>query len=155
MIKSVFKEIVIILLLCVAILLILGVLFYDFIPSNKAIPSKIAYETPENIENEITEEIMESNKTVVTYEITDVDLNVYRQSDSYDPGKKDPFSMQPEEANSQTTNSTQNNGSQGSTGNTNTNLNINTNNDNEEEEVVNTNTNSNSTGTFFEDDGRK
>ena len=43
MVKSIIKEIIIMLLLCVAILLILGVLFYDYIPSNKVVPGKIAY----------------------------------------------------------------------------------------------------------------
>ena len=56
MVKSIIKEIIIMLLLCVAILLILGVLFYDYIPSNKVVPSKIAYSTPENIQEEIEEE---------------------------------------------------------------------------------------------------
>ena len=42
MLKSVFKEIFIMLLLCVAIVLILGVLFYNYIPTNKTIPNKLA-----------------------------------------------------------------------------------------------------------------
>ena len=56
MVKSIIKEIIIMLLLCVAILLILGVLFYDYIPSNKVVPGKIAYSTPENIQEEVNEE---------------------------------------------------------------------------------------------------
>ena len=48
MVKSVLKEICIMLLLCIAIVLILGVLFYDSIPSNKIVPEKLsAYETPQ------------------------------------------------------------------------------------------------------------
>ena len=42
MVKSVFKEICIMLLLCIAIVLILGVIFYDSIPSNKAVPNKLS-----------------------------------------------------------------------------------------------------------------
>ena len=49
MIKTVFKEIIIILLLCLAILLILSVLFYDYNPISKVVPNKIAYTVPENI----------------------------------------------------------------------------------------------------------
>jgi uncharacterized SAM-binding protein YcdF (DUF218 family) len=41
MFKSVIKEILIMLLLCVAIVLILGVIFYNYIPTNKAIPNKL------------------------------------------------------------------------------------------------------------------
>ena len=42
MFKSVIKEILIMLLLCVAIVLILGVIFYNYIPTNKVIPNKLA-----------------------------------------------------------------------------------------------------------------
>ena len=135
MVKSIIKEIIIMLLLCVAILLILGVLFYDYIPSNKVVPGKIAYSTPENIQEEVNEEVIEANKTKITYEVTDADLNIYKQSNSYVPGKRDPFSME----------STQTTGN--STGGPN----------NNNEEIVETNTNSdpNSTGTFFNETGKK
>lgn len=135
MVKSIIKEIIIMLLLCVAILLILGVLFYDYIPSNKVVPGKIAYSTPENIKEEVNEEVIEANKTKITYEVTDADLNIYKQSNSYVPGKRDPFSME----------STQTTGN--STGGTTSN----------NEEIVETNTNSdpNSTGTFFNETGKK
>ena len=49
MVKSAIKEIFIILLLSIAILLILGILFYDYIPINRVIPQKEAYVTPENV----------------------------------------------------------------------------------------------------------
>ena len=135
MVKSIIKEIIIMLLLCVAILLILGVLFYDYIPSNKVVPGKIAYSTPENIQEEVNEEVIEANKTKITYEVTDADLNIYKQSNSYVPGKRDPFSME----------STQTTGN--STGGT----------TNNNEEIVETNTKSdpNSTGTFFNETGKK
>ena len=93
MVKSIIKEIIIMLLLCVAILLILGVLFYDYIPSNKVVPGKIAYSTPENIQEEVNEEVIEANKTKITYEVTDADLNIYKQSNSYVPGKRDPWNL--------------------------------------------------------------
>ena len=135
MVKSIIKEIIIMLLLCVAILLILGVLFYDYIPSNKVVPSKIAYSTPENIQEEIEEEVIEANKTKITYEVTDADLNIYKQSNSYVPGKRDPFSVEE-------TQPTEN-----ATGGTATN--------NEETVETNTNSDPNSTGTFFNDTGKK
>ena len=59
MIKSVFKEVSIMLLICLAIVLVLGVIFYDYIPNNKVVPSKIAYETPQNVKEEIEVEIKE------------------------------------------------------------------------------------------------
>ena len=54
MLKSVGKEIVIILLLSVAIILILGILFYDYIPINRVVPPREEYATPDNIKNEIS-----------------------------------------------------------------------------------------------------
>lgn len=93
MIKSVIKEIVIILLLSITIVLLLGILFYEYIPINKVIPEKEAYITPEEVKNEIEEEIIESEKVEVTYEVTDSDLNIYKQSGSYLAGKSDPFAL--------------------------------------------------------------
>lgn len=137
MAKSIIKEIIIMLLLCVAILLILGVLFYDYIPSNKVVPSKIAYSTPENIQEEVNQEVIEANKTKITYEVTDADLNIYKQSNSYVPGKRDPFSMESTQAQDNTTGGTTNTGNTASGGET------------------NTNSDPNSTGTFFNETGKK
>lgn len=64
MAKSIFKEILIILLACVAIVLIMAVIFYNYIPTNKVIPAKVtAYQTPENVEAEIVEDTIESYNT--------------------------------------------------------------------------------------------
>lgn len=138
MLKSVIKEIFIILLLSIAILLILGILFYDYIPINKVVPEKEAYETPKNVENEISETIAETEKIEVTYEVTDSDLNIYKQSGSYTEGKANPFSLENETSNSGT--------SEG--GNDNNNQNTNENNEP-------SNIDENSTGTFFNEEGIK
>ena len=51
--KSITKEIFIILLLCIAICLIFGVIFYDYIPTNKVVPSTVeAYKTSNTIKDE-------------------------------------------------------------------------------------------------------
>ncbi len=137
-IKSIFKEICIMILLCVAIVLVLGVIFYDSIPSNKVVPNKLkAYATPENVVTEINEEITEANKVEVTYEIKGSDLTLYKQTHSYTPGKPDPFSA------STSTNTSKPSG--GSANNTNKN-NVGGN---------ATNTDPNSTGTFFNNTGHK
>lgn len=136
MIKSIIKEAFIMLLLCIAILLILGILFYDYIPTNKVIPEKEAYSTPNDVKEEINEQITEIEKTVISYEITDSDLNIYKKSSDYKPGKPDPFSL------SETTSGSSN--SENTTGNSN--------NTNQEK---NETTNANSTGTFFNDEGIK
>ena len=64
--KSVLKEIIIILLLCCAICLILGVVFYDYIPTNKVIPSTVEpYTTSNTIKEEINQEITEFQKQTI------------------------------------------------------------------------------------------
>lgn len=95
MIKTILKETIIILLICIAILLILGVVFYDYNPLNKILPNKVAYSTPEEIKKEIQEEevkdILESEYNVV-YSIDSTDMNIYRKENSYVAGKLNPFS---------------------------------------------------------------
>lgn len=144
MAKSILKEIFIILLLCIAILLILGILFYDYIPINRVIPEREAYTTPDNIVQELSESITETEKVEVTYEVTDADLNIYKQSSSYTEGKANPFAPYDEPENAQTNN----NSNESSNNNTNGDA---TNNGSKNEETVD----ENSTGTFFDDEGIK
>ena len=57
--KNIIKELIIFLLLVLAIILILGVLLYEYVPTNKIIPEKVSYTTPENIKSELqTDEIL-------------------------------------------------------------------------------------------------
>lgn len=136
MLKSVIKEVFIILLLSIAILLVLGILFYDYIPTNRVVPTKKAYSTPEEVKNEIEEEVTETEKIEVSYEVTDADLNIYKQTGSYTEGKANPFALE------STTND--------ENGNTNTNDNHKDDNNNNSDTV-----DKNSTGTFFNDEGIK
>ena len=94
------------------------------------VPVKEAYETPNNVKEEINEQITEIEKTEISYEVTEKDLKLYKQTSSYKPGKPDPFA----ELTSETANTTGNNTDTNTTGNTN-----------------NSGTNS-STNTFFNDE---
>lgn len=176
MIKSMLKEICIMLLLCVAIVLVLGVVFYDYIPTNKAIPNKLAnYKTPVNVQAVIQEQIAQMEKENVTYTITGADLDLYKQTNSYVSGKPDPFSASTEvTGNNTNNNNTNNNNSNSNTNNNNSNSNSNNNNTNSNNSNNNTNNNTNnnntnsnnsneakpttdpnSTGTFFNETGLK
>ena len=91
--KSIIKEILLTLLVTVAVVLVLAVIFYQYIPSNRVIPSKVtAYQASEEVSEEIDQdsssEIAGQNQT---YEVTDEDLLMYKRIDSYRPGKVDPF----------------------------------------------------------------
>ena len=83
--KSIVKEIFIILLLCIAVCLVFGVIFYDYIPNNKVVPSTVeAYKTSNTIKDEISQEIVDYPKQNITLEITDSDLTIKKQDKSYE-----------------------------------------------------------------------
>ena len=53
MAKSIIKEIIIILLICLAIILVLGILLYEYVPISKTIPNEVAYTTPSDVKEEL------------------------------------------------------------------------------------------------------
>ena len=141
MVKNIFKEIVIVLLLCLAIIIVLGVLLYEYVPTNKIIPEKKAYTTPETIKSQIQEEVTEDTEIILTYEVDSTDLDNYEKINDYNPGKVNPFSpYQTEEETNNTTNTTDNN-----TGNTQENS----------SSTGNTNQNDDSTNHYFQNKGTK
>lgn len=150
MVKSAIKEIFIILLLSIAILLILGILFYDYIPINRVIPQKEAYVTPENVKKEVEETITEAEKVEVTYEVTDSDLNIYKQSGSYTEGKSNPFAL-----NENTTSSSSNNSNNGTDNSSDEKDDNDNTQKNEENNTTNTENKQNTTNTFWNDEGIK
>ena len=79
MAKSIFKEVIIFLLLLVAIALILGILFYNYIPSNKTVPVALKqYQLSEEAQEELKETMSQTSENIVkTYSIGDTDLSVY------------------------------------------------------------------------------
>ena len=101
--KNILKEISIFVLIIVAIILVLGVLLYDYIPTSKVVPTTISYKTPENLQAEIKEELVEeTQQVIITYEIDKSDLNEYQNSSSYKPGKQNPFEEYKEQTNANT-----------------------------------------------------
>ena len=94
MVKSVFKEIIIILLLIIALILLLGILFYDFMPTSKIVPTKVeehalSEETQAEIEKELSN--IKSDEIIKTYTIDSADLDVYEKAKQYNKGKVNPF----------------------------------------------------------------
>ena len=135
--KSIVKEIAIIILLCLAIFLVLGILFYNYIPTNLVVPGNVeAYSTSDTIKDEINEEIVEYPKENLVFEITDSDLTLYRKVKSYDAGKANPFASSTE-TNTVTNSVNESNESANGTVNTNT--------------SKSENTTTNSSETFFQD----
>lgn len=113
MAKTIVKEIIIILLLCLAIILILGILLYEYVPMSKTVPTPVSYTTPEDVKQELLAAgEIDENKIVMTYEIDSTDLNNYKKIQDYKPGKSNPFSSY-ETQTSTGTNTTTNNSTTG------------------------------------------
>lgn len=94
MAKNVIKEIIIILLLCLAIILILGILLYEYVPMTKTIPNPVSYKVPEEVETEIQDT---SDDVLLSFNndsesIDSTELNNYERINNYQPGKANPFS---------------------------------------------------------------
>lgn len=150
MAKSIFKELIIALLLCLAIILVLGILLYEYVPISKTIPNQVAYTMPEEVKQELlaTGEI-EQSQVVMTYEVNSDDLNNYKKIQNYKPGKANPFSsyetpLTTENAESGNSTTGQNNSGTGSSSNSNTTTN-----------VTQDNNTTTSGGQFFQDKGTK
>lgn len=153
MAKTIIREIIIILLLCLAIILILGVVLYNYVPTNKLIPQEVSYKQTEEVKKAIEDSVTAQNSQVIlTYEIDDTDLSNYQKDRDYKPGKVNPFSSYQKEQNGQ--NNTQSNTPQKTEENQtteNSNNNLANNNVNSTKSIENeTNTNS-----LFPDRGTK
>ncbi len=153
--KRFLKEFMITILLCIALILIFAIVFYEYIPINKSIPEPVNYTMPSSL-SEVKNELEssadnEDEKIIVTYDVEESDLASYKKQGSYKEGKADPFGQAPtEDENNSTSNGTAN----GSSSTTSTNQSSNT---------INKNTtstkdkkeNPDDTGTFFEEPGTK
>ncbi len=105
MAKTVIKEIIIMLLLCLAIILLLGILLYENVPMTKTIPNPVSYTTPNNVKQELADtDGIDESQVIMTYEVDATDLNNYSSIQNYKPGKANPFSSY--EATGQTATST-------------------------------------------------
>lgn len=93
MVKTAIKEIIIVLLLVLAILLILGIFLYDYIPMNKVVPKIEQYEVPNNVKEELQQSVDDTEKTMtpIIYEINNSDLKIYEKTKDYQKGNVNPF----------------------------------------------------------------
>lgn len=93
--KYVIKEIIIVLLLLLAIILVLGVFLYDYIPTSKIVPKIEQYQVPDSIKEELENSVndTEVKQPEIVYEIDGTDLKKYEKSKDYQKGKVNPFSQ--------------------------------------------------------------
>ncbi len=91
--KNAIKEICIMILLCIAIALVFGIAFYDYIPISKVIPNKVEYAVPEEVKTELDSqtEVEEVKTKPITYYVSASDLKDYERATTYQPGNPNPF----------------------------------------------------------------
>ena len=95
--RKIKKEFILLILIILVVAFILGILFYDILPTDETIVSK-EYEFGDNVKTTL-EEIyasgndidVEENSVIKSYEVTEDDLEEYSSSNSYEVGKQDPF----------------------------------------------------------------
>lgn len=93
MAKSIIKEMIIVLLLSLAIILVLGIAFYEYIPIAKTVPNEVNYTTPGEAKEELmNSETANEEEVILTYSINSSDLSNYKRTQKYKPGKANPFS---------------------------------------------------------------
>ena len=102
--KVIFRETVIALLVSIAILLILSVALYNYMPSNKVVPETVEYAPTKEIQEQLSSSVEDASKEViVTYEVTANDLDNFEKTNEYNPGKANPFAAASEPSTGGTT----------------------------------------------------
>lgn len=92
--KGIVKEIIIMLLLLLAIILALGVLFYNYMPTSKVVPVVEEYTVSEGVSESLANDILaDTSKVIVTKEIDSSDLSIYEKNKDYSKGKANPFEV--------------------------------------------------------------
>ncbi len=92
--NSKFKEIIIALLLCLAIMLVLALVLYNYVPSTKTLPEKVAYTTPQKVRDElVAASDLDEDQIILTYEVDGHDMANYENINSYNPGNANPFAV--------------------------------------------------------------
>lgn len=150
MAKSIIKELIIVLLLCLAIILILSILLYEYVPMSKTVPNSVEYATPEDVKQELlTTGDVDESQIVMTYEINTDDLNNYKRINNYNPGKANPFSSYEVQTSGENTTTNESASTSGSGTNTTTSS------DNSTEITQENNKTTTSGGSYFKDKGTK
>ena len=88
------KEIIIMLLICLVTMLILAIVLYKYIPNRKVVPEVVTYAATEEVQDLLNDNIdtkSNSDNVILTYEVTSSDLKNYQSTNTYVPGKSNPF----------------------------------------------------------------
>ena len=82
------------LLICLAVMLVLAISLYQWIPNRKIVPDIEVYAASEEIKDLLEDDIIKrsaNSEPILSYTVTSTDLNNYQKSYDYVPGKPHPF----------------------------------------------------------------
>lgn len=140
------KEAIIMLLVCILGILLFAVIFYEYIPNRKIVPEITMYSAPEKIQEQMADDIDKKKEQVVmTYEVTSSDLNNYKVTKEYVPGKSNPFASVAQDVETGATTNPSSNSNTVNTNGNNTTSRINTSTGTEKENKTNENSSSSKT----------
>lgn len=108
---KVVKEFIILLLVCLITMLLLAVIFYNYLPARKIIPEVATYKASDTVTELLADNIDNTDNDVLLtyeggeYEVTKSDLKNYESVKKYVPGKSNPFAKVATDNNSNTNSS--------------------------------------------------
>lgn len=88
------KEIILMLVVCLVTMLLLTIILYQYIPNRKVVPEIVKYAVTEEVQDLLEDDIdtkKDDENVILTYEVTSNDLNNYKNTNVYVPGKTNPF----------------------------------------------------------------
>jgi hypothetical protein len=88
------KEIIIMLVVCLVTMLLLAIILYQYIPNRKVVPEIAKYTVSDEVQDLLEDNIdtkKDDDNVILTYEVTSNDLNNYKNTNVYVPGKSNPF----------------------------------------------------------------
>ena len=92
MVGKILKNGIIVLLTIILAMLLFAVVLYEYIPSKKEIPTIKEYVASDQVSSQLADSVdQEKQQVVLTYEVTSTDLNNYKVTNEYIPGKANPF----------------------------------------------------------------
>lgn len=105
---KVIKEIILMLLVCLIGILLFAVVFYEYIPSRKVVADVTTYTASSEVKELLADNVDETDNDIVAsfqegnYEVTSSDLSNYEATDTYVPGKSNPFAVVAEDVEGET-----------------------------------------------------
>lgn len=92
------KEVIIMLLVILVGILAFAIALYEYTPGKKQVETVATYEVPATINEQLKDDVEERmEKDIIKtyeqgkYQVTSTDLNKFKNSDKYNPGKSNPF----------------------------------------------------------------